>query len=408
MRIGTPEQVRAEFAALPGRPRAVVSGNAATPWTLLRLFDEAVDSYVLHLLNPHPGVPDRPGVGLETAFVGPGARRSPQLSYVPTRLSMLPLLYSDALAPDVVLLRTSVPRDGAVSMGIEVNVLPAAVEAVRDRGGVVVCQLDPSMPYTFGDGELPTDQVDWAVEASDVLGSPRVSAPDAAAEHIAEQVAGQIADGATIQIGIGEVPDAVVGGLMRRRELRVWSEMISDGVLALERAGRLDRDVPISASFLFGSPELYQWADQNPRLRLLRTETTNAPALIARNPAMVSINTALQVDLFAQVNASRIKGRIHSGFGGQTDFIVGALHAPGGQALIALKSWHAKADVSTIVPMVDEPVTSFQPSSVVTEQGVARLRGNNEKDQAMHLIENAAHPSMREELREEAYALGLA
>jgi hypothetical protein len=292
MRIGTPEQLRAEFAAFPGRPRAVVSGNAATPWTLLRLFDEAVDSYVLHLLNPHPGVPDRPGVGLETAFVGPGARRSPQLSYVPTRLSMLPLLYSDALAPDVVLLRTSVPRDGAVSMGIEVNVLPAAVEAVRDRGGVVVCQLDPSMPYTFGDGELPTDHVDWAVEASDVLGSPRASAPDAAAEHIAEQVAGQIADGATIQIGIGEVPDAVVGGLMRRRELRVWSEMISDGVLALERAGRLDRDVPISASFLFGSPELYQWADQNPRLRLLRTETTNAPALIARNPAMVSINTA--------------------------------------------------------------------------------------------------------------------
>jgi acyl-CoA hydrolase len=122
---------------------------------------------------------------------------------------------------------------------------------------------------------------------------------------------------------------------------------------------------------------------------------------------MVSINTALQVDLFAQVNASRIRGRIHSGFGGQTDFIVGALHAPGGRALIALKSWHARADVSTIVPMVDEPVTSFQPSSVVTEQGTAELRGHNEKDQAKHLIDSAAHPSMRDELREEAYALGL-
>jgi acyl-CoA hydrolase len=408
MRIGTAERLRATFSALRGRPRVVVSGNAATPWTLLRLLDESVEEYVLHVLNPHPGVPDRPGVVLETAFVGPGARRSPQLSYVPTRLSMLPLLYSDALAPDIVLLHTSVPRGGALSMGIEVNVLPAAVEAVRARGGLVVCQVDPDMPYTFGDGELSTDHVDWAIEASDVLGSPPVSAPDAAAERIAAQVAGQITDGATIQIGIGEVPDAVVGGLLNRQDLRVWSEMVSDGVLGLEHAGRLNRDVAISASFLLGSPELYRWADRNPRLRLLRTETTNDPAIIARNPAMVSINTALQVDLFAQVNASRIRGSIHSGFGGQTDFIVGALHAPGGQALIALKSWHAKADVSTIVPMVDEPVTSFQPSSVVTEQGAARLRGHNEKDQAKHLIDCAAHPLMRDELREEAHALGLA
>jgi acyl-CoA hydrolase len=408
MRIRTAEQLHTTFSSFRSRPRVVVSGNAATPWTVLRLLDEAVEEYVLHLLGPYPGVPNRSGVVLETAFVGPGARRSPQLSYVPSRLSMLPVLYSDPLVPDIVLLRTSVPRGGAVSMGIEVNVLPAAVEAVRARGGLVVCQLDRAMPYTFGDGELSTDHVDWAIEASDVLGSPAVSAPDAAAERIAEQVAGQIADGATIQIGIGEVPDAVVGGLMDRRELRVWSEMISDGVLALERAGRLNQDVAISASFLLGSPELYRWADLNPRLRLLRTETTNDPARIARNPAMVSINTALQVDLFAQVNASRIKGRIHSGFGGQTDFIVGALHAPGGQAVIALKSWHAKADVSTIVPMVEEPVTSFQPSSVVTEQGAARLRGHNEKAQARHLIDRAAHPSMRDELREEAQALGLA
>jgi acyl-CoA hydrolase len=122
---------------------------------------------------------------------------------------------------------------------------------------------------------------------------------------------------------------------------------------------------------------------------------------------MVSVNTALQVDLFGQANASRIGARIHSGFGGQTDFIVGALHSPGGQAIIALRSWHPKADVSTIVPLVDEPVTSFQMSAVVTEQGVAQVFGLDQSEQARQLIENAAHPSVRDELREEAAALGL-
>jgi len=123
---------------------------------------------------------------------------------------------------------------------------------------------------------------------------------------------------------------------------------------------------------------------------------------------MTSVNTALQVDLFAQANASRIATRIYSGFGGQTDFIVGALQSPGGQALMALRSWHPKALVSTIVPLVDEPVTSFQPSAVVTEQGTAEIWGRDERGQARNLIEHAAHPQVRDELWEEAHALGLA
>ena len=116
----------------------------------------------------------------------------------------------------------------------------------------------------------------------------------------------------------------------------------------------------------------------------------------------------MQIDLFAQANASRIAGRIYSGFGGQTDFIVGALHAPDGQALMALRSWHPKADRSTIVPLVDEPVTSFQPSAVITEQGTAEIWGHDERSQAAALIENAAHPNARDDLWEEAHALGLA
>ena len=150
------------------------------------------------------------------------------------------------------------------------------------------------------------------------------------------------------------------------------------------------------------------YPDLDPRVRLTRTETTNSPARIAQQPRMTSVNTALQVDLLDQANASRIRARIYSGFGGQTDFTVGASHSEGGRAFMALRSWHPRADVSTIVPLVDEPVTSFQHSAVVTEQGVAWIAGHDERAQARHLIEEAAHPSVRDELWEEAAALGLA
>lgn len=215
---------------------------------------------------------------------------------------------------------------------------------------------------------------------------------------MADQVARRIPDGATLQLGIGGIPDAVLSALTRRRGLRVWSEMVSDGILALERGGNLDPESTITASFLFGSPELYAWADDNPRVRLRRTEVTNDPAAISANRDMVSVNTALQVDLFAQVNASRVRGRPYSGLGGQTDFIVGALHAPRGQAIIALRSWHPRADVSTIVPMLDEPPTSFQPSAVLTEQGTADLWGRSDQEQAHQLIHEVAHPGTRDEL----------
>jgi acyl-CoA hydrolase len=183
--------------------------------------------------------------------------------------------------------------------------------------------------------------------------------------------------------------------------------MVSDGILGLDEAGALDDSRLVTASFAIGTDKLLAWLDRNPRVRMVRTEVTNDPSRIAANPAMTSINTALQVDLFGQANASRINGRIHSGFGGQTDFVVGALHSRGGQALMALKSWHPKADVSTIIPLLDEPVTSFQHTAVVTEQGVAEIFGHDERSQALHLIEEAAHPRVRDELHEEARALGL-
>jgi acyl-CoA hydrolase len=402
------EELRRALSDVPEQPRIVASGNFATPWLLLEEVDKLLPTYRLSVLNAQHGMPDREGVELETSFVGVGMRSSPRLHYIPSRLSLVPMLYESANPPDVVLLHTSLPRDGKVSLGTEVNVLPAAIETVRRRGGVVVAQANRLMPYTFGDGEIDLDDIDLLVEVETPLASPPAFGLDDASARIGELVADRVHDGATLQAGIGAVPDATLGALRDRRGLRVWTEMFSDSVLELERVGALDRDQPITTSFLFGSPELYAWVDGNPRVRMARTETTNDPGRIAQNTAMTSVNTALQVDLFGQANASRIGAKIYSGFGGQTDFIVGALHSKGGQALIALRSWHPRADRSTIVPLVDEPVTSFQMTAVVTEQGVAEVFGHDQKSQARHLIENAAHPDVREELWEEAHALSLA
>ena len=396
------------LASLPANPRVVITGNHATPWHTLKLVDDALDDYRLWTLNGQPGLPDREGVVLESSFVGPAQRRNPRLSYVPSRLSMVPSLFGKQLPPDAVVLHTTRPRDGKVSLGVEVNVLPAAIEAVRRNGGVVIAQVNDNMPWTFGDALVDLDLIDVLVEGDEPMPHAPVSSIDEASARIGQLVAERVSDGSTLQAGIGAVPDATMHGLTSRSGLRVWTEMFSDSVLALEKIGALDRNVPISASFLFGSPELLEWVDGNERVEMVRTEVTNSPARIARNPKMVSVNTALQVDLFGQANASRINARIHSGFGGQTDFIVGAMHSAGGQAFIALRSWHPKANCSTVVPMVDEPITSFQMSAIVTEQGLAQVFGSDQREQARQIIEHAAHPSVREELREEAVALGLA
>jgi acyl-CoA hydrolase len=401
------EQLAAVLHGLPPNPRVVVSGNFAHPHTALAVFDEHLPEWRLWTLNPQRGLPERDGITPETPFVGPGMRRNPRLRYVPCRLSLVPAMLHRAMPPDVVLIHTSPPRHGGVSLGIEVNVMPAAIEACRARGGTVIAQVNPRMPFTYGDAIVPLTSIDVLFEADEPLTTGTPMPLDDTSRDIGARIAARISDGSTLQMGIGGIPDAVLNALADRRGLRFWTEMFSDGVLALDRAGALDPDTPLAVSFLFGSQELYEWIDGNPRVRMLRTEASNDPGLIAQQPLMTSVNSALQVDLFGQANASRINARIYSGFGGQTDFIVGALHAPGGQAFIALRSWHPKADVSTIVPLLDEPVTSFQHTGVVTENGIAEIWGRSQDEQARNLISQAAHPDVREELREEAVALGL-
>ncbi len=407
MRVVTVEQLKSALGSLPDNPRVVASGNFATPTVILNALDETVPEYRLHMLNAQRPIPDRAGVTYETAFVGPAMRRHDRLHYIPCRLSLVPVLYREQYRPDVVLLHTSARRHDTVSLGTEVNVLPAAIEAVRERGGLVIAQANVRMPYTYGDAQVYEHEIDFLVEVDEPLPSPASRPLDEASRQIGALIAERVADESTLQLGIGAVPDAVLSALTPRRGLRIWTEMFSDGVHELHRSDALDTDVPITASFIFGSQELYEWVHLNKRIRLLRTEKTNAPGEIARQARMTSVNAALEVDLFDQANASRVRGTIYSGFGGSTDFIVGALHSRGGQAFMALPSWHAKADVSTIVPLISEPVTSFQHSWVATEHGLAQCFGCSEGDQARNIIDRAAHPDARDELREAAGHMGL-
>ena len=408
MKILQPEKLARRLEALAPHPRVVASGNFATPRTLLNLFDRNVATYTLPRLDAQGELPTRPGVTHETTFVGPAMRKSPTLMYYPCRLSLTPKILRNQLLVDVLVLHTSLPRDGVVSMGLEVNILPAVLEAVRDRGGLILAQVNPRMPFTYGDAVVAVEDIDYAIEVDEPLMTHEPGEPDEVAKAIADHILYKIPDGATLQLGIGAVPDAVLGALTSRRGLRIWSEMFSDGVLALHRLGCFDSDVPLTASFAFGSRQLYEWLDGNRRVRMRRTAPTNDPGRISRTPSMISVNGALQVDLYGQANAPRIKGRIYSGFGGSTDFSVGALHSPGGHAFIALPSWHPRANVSTIVPLIQGPVTSFQHSSVVTEHGLAHMFGNEEREQVRQLIEHAAHPNVREELWEAAKAQGRA
>jgi acyl-CoA hydrolase len=398
VRTTTLDALRTYVQALPlDDPRVIASGNHAVPWSILTEVDKALASYRLFMLNAPVGIPVRDGVVHETPFVGAGMRGRSSLAYYPCRLSLVPSLVKVQTPPDIVLLHVAPPRDGLLSLGTEVNILPAAIEAARARGALVVAQVNPRMPFTYGDSLVTVEDVDLAVEVDEVMPPMPYRPATDVQRTIGEHVAALVPDGATLQLGIGAIPDAALEIISARRGLRVWTEMLSDGVLRLARAGAL-ADGVLTTSFAAGSAELYEWLDGNERIRFCRTERTNDPATISRQPLMTSINAALQVDLFAQANASYVHGRIYSGFGGQTDFIVGAMHAAGGHAIVALPSWHERSGASTIVKHLPGPATSFQHSYVVTEHGAAEIWARPQREQALELIERAAAPPAREGL----------
>jgi acyl-CoA hydrolase len=406
MRVINYEQLKSLLAGYEN-PRIVASGNFAPPNTLLKAADESISHFKLNMLNAHPGIPDRDGIEFESAFVGPGMRRSPRLHYIPCRLSMVPILFRDHYRPDIVFIHTSPKRYDTVSLGVEVNILPAAIEAARSRNGIVIAQANKQMPYTYGDAQIYESEIDYLIEVDEPLLEKDAAEISDLQLEIGGRIASLIENHSTLQLGIGGVPDAVLASLRNRKKMRIWTEMFSDGVLDLEKSGILDQEMPINASFLFGSRELYDWVNLNRRIRMRRTEVSNDPSLIARQAKMNSINSALQVDLFDQANATYVRGEVYSGFGGSTDFIVGSLHSRGGQSFIALPSWHPKANISTIIPKLTTPVTSFQHSYVVTEQGVAACFGHPTEEQALNIIKHAAHPDAKAELEKSAAEMNL-
>ena len=399
MRVINNEQLISILANLPENPRIIASGNFATPHTLLGAADKSLPHFKLHMLNAQKGIPDREGITYESAFVGPGMRYSPRLSYIPSRLSLLPVVIRDFARPDAVFLHTSTKRFDTVSLGTEVNILPAAIEAARAHGALVFAQANKQMPYTYGDAQIYESEIDYLIEVDEPLAEKPDTEFASQSLAIGDHIAALIEDNSTLQLGIGAMPDSVLKALSGRKGIRIWTEMFSDGVFDLFKMGVLDAEIPITASFVFGSAELYEWLNLNRGVRMLRTERTNDPSAIAKQAKMQSINAALQVDLFDQANASYVRGQVYSGFGGSTDFIVGALHSRGGRSFIALPSWHPKANVSTIVPKLDTHVTSFQHSYVVTEQGVAACFGRTADEQANNIISYAAHPDARDFLR---------
>ena len=407
MRVINVEQLKAVLSNLPDNPRIIAAGNFATPKTLLAAADEVLPTFNLHMLNAQVGIPDREGISYESAFIGPGMRRHPRLSYIPSRLSLLPVVIRDYARPNAVFLHTSLPRFDTVSLGTEVNILPAAIETARAHGGIIIAQANKQMPYTYGDAQIYETEIDYLVEVDEPLATKPQTTFSQESLQIGDHIAALIEDGSTLQLGIGGIPDSVLSSLKDRKGIRIWTEMFSDGVLDLFKMGILDPDILITASFIFGSQELYEWLNLNRKVQMLRTERANDPSMIAKQAKMQSINAAMQVDLFDQANASHVRGEIYSGFGGSTDFIVGALHSRGGRSFIALPSWHPKAQVSTIIPRLDTNVTSFQHSYVVTEQGVAACFGHSESEQAMNIIQNAAHPDAQAGLMEKAREFGL-
>ena len=342
------------------------------------------------------------------AFIGSNVRKAVhegRADYTPVFLSQIPSLFRSRRMPvDVALIQCSPPDEyGFVNLGVSVDVTPAAIEAAR----LVIAEINPNVPVIHGAGFLHMDKVDhWVWNDTPLITQDPVM-PGAVAMEIGRNVAGLIEDGNTLQTGIGQIPDATLKELFDKRDLGVWTEMFSDGVLDLVEAGVITGKYKtihpgkISSSFTFGSKRLYDFLHRNPGFTFHPSDFINDPIRIAKQHQMVAINSALEVDLTGQVCADSIGTKFYSGIGGQVDFIRGASMCPGGKPIIALPATAKGGTVSRISSVLTQGagvVTSRgDVRYVVTEFGVADLLGKSIRERAVALI-SIAHPDFRGEL----------
>ncbi|HEX9729504.1 MAG TPA: GNAT family N-acetyltransferase [Gemmatimonadales bacterium] len=401
---------------IPRGRRILIGSGAAEPHVLVEAMVthgvHLADNDIVHLLTlgPAPYVaPGMEGRFRHTAFfIGHNVREAVhagRADFMPVFLSEIPaLIRTRRVRVDVALIQVSPPdRHGYVSLGVSVDVVRAGVEAAD----LILAEVNPQVPRTHGDSFVHVDHITALVEADYPLPELSPQPPDATSIDIAQHVASLIPDGATLQLGIGRIPDAVLGALAGRNDLGVHSEMFSDGVKTLVEegviTGRRKTLLPgkVVTSFIMGSRALYDWVDDNPVIEMRPSSFTNDPFVIARHDRMVAVNSALAVDLTGQIAADTLMGRFFSGIGGQVDFIRGAARSHGGKPIIALPATAKGGTLSRIQPALEEGagiVTSRgDVRFVVTEFGVADLWGKNIRQRALALIE-IAHPDFRGEL----------
>lgn len=332
--------------------------------------------------------------------------------YTPTFFSEIPDLFLKGYLPvDVALVHLSPPdRHGFCSFGISVDYTKPAASVAK----TVIAQVNPNMPRTHGDSFIHVSDIDYVVESEQSiieLQPPKIGPVEAA---IGKNIADLIDDGASLQLGIGAIPDAVLSFLHHKNDLGIHTEMFSEGVVDLYNEGvvtnrrkTLHRDKMV-CTFLMGTRRLYDFVDDNPMVNMFPVNYTNDPYVIGRIDNVVSINSALQVDLMGQVVADTMGPMQFTGIGGQVDFVRGAARSKGGKAIIALPSTAKKGEVSRIVATISEgaAVTTMRADVdyVVTEHGVAHLKGRGLRDRAAMLIE-IADPKFRDQIRDDVKRL---
>ncbi|RLQ22595.1 acetyl-CoA hydrolase/transferase family protein [Seongchinamella sediminis] len=329
--------------------------------------------------------------------------------YVPMFLSEIPKLFRHREQQvDTALVQVSTPdQHGNCSLGISVEATAAACDVARR----IIAHVNPNMPRTHGDSFINIRDIDYAYVEEAPLITVENKPISETEQRIGEIVASRIQDGDCLQMGIGAIPDAALSFMKDRRDLGVHTEMFSDGVLDLIEAGvitnsnkKIARGRTVTG-FTMGSERLYRFVNDNPEVTFLDIEFVNNPVVIAKNPQVTSINSAIQIDLTGQVCSDSMGHKIYSGVGGQVDFVLGASFSENGKSIIALPSTARKGTLSRLVPALERGAgvvtTRALVDYVVTEYGIAALRGRSIAERARDLI-NIAHPDFREELSREA------
>lgn len=308
---------------------------------------------------------------------------------------------------DVALINCSMPdKDGYVSYGVSADVAVSGVECAR----IIIAQINKQMPFSFGDPVIHLSKIDAVVEVDDPLVEVPTPQPNESEIKIGNYIAEEIPDGATLQIGVGGIPNAVLNALKNHKDLGLHTEAMTDGVLPLIESGVINNSRKkiypgkSVASLALGSKALYKAMDYNPDMVFKDVAWTNDPNIIAANPSVMSINSCLEIDLTGQICADSIGSMIYSGIGGQHDFVYGSSKSEGGKSFLAMLSTTSKGGSKikpVLTPGAGVVTTRFQTEYIVTENGIANLRGKSLPQRAKLLIGLAA-PQFREELEREA------